>query len=100
MNGVRSTQPGPLSAVLAAVADGAPTVSSLVGATGLSEDVVEAAVEHLVGLGRLESVDLSARCATGRCGSCPLASAGPSCPGTSPWRTGAPVVALTVRRQG
>lgn len=90
---------GPLRAVLAAAGQGVSTLEDLAGVTGLSRDVVDAAVEHLVRARRLEAVDLSAACPASGCGTCPLRPGGrASCAtGSFGWR-GSRVVAYTVPR--
>lgn len=61
---------GPLSAVLAALDEGAGSLDEVARRTGLSRDVVSAGVDHLVRLGRLETRELGSGCPTGGCGSC------------------------------
>lgn len=63
---------GPLTAVLAAFEAGAVTHAEASRATGLSRDVVGAAVDHLVRLGRLERQVLTTGCPASGCGSCAL----------------------------
>ncbi len=95
---------GPLRRVLSAFEAGAVGVEDLARRTGLSRDVVEGAVEHLVRLGRIEARALSLGCPSGGCGTCasgrPDGSAG--CGSCRPARTagrGGPVlVALRLRR--
>ena len=84
----------PLSAVLAAFESGAATLADVGSATGLSRDVVDASVAHLVR-------ELSVGCPSGGCGGCASAVGGePGCgaPGPSRRRSGPALVALTVRR--
>lgn len=66
---------GPLTAVLDAYRAGAVTDAEASRATGLSLDVVGAAVDHLVRMGRLERQVLTFGCPSSGCGSCPLACA-------------------------
>lgn len=65
----------PLQAVLAALTDGAGTRGAVVTATGLSLDVVDAALEHLERLGRVEAHPIGAGCPTSGCGGCAMANA-------------------------
>ena len=91
----------PLSAVLAAFESGAATLADVGSATGLSRDVVDASVAHLVRLGRLNAAELAVGCPSGGCGGCASAVGGePGCgaPGPSRRRSGPALVALTVRR--
>jgi hypothetical protein len=60
----------PLRAVLGAVEDGVTTRKAIVIRTGLDPDVVDAAVEHLVRLGRVSSPELRTGCPIGGCGGC------------------------------
>ena len=61
---------GPVSAVLAAVEAGTPCLQQVASSTGLPEDVVRAATEHLVRLGRLRTQVLNASCPPEGCGGC------------------------------
>ncbi|MDO5534570.1 MAG: FeoC-like transcriptional regulator [Propionibacteriaceae bacterium] len=93
---------GPLSAVLGAFADGAHSLADVSARTGLPSDVVQASVDHLVRLGRLEARELAMGCPSSGCGSCASASAdgGPGCGASGPdaGRRGPVLVALTLRR--
>lgn len=93
---------GPLTRVLDAISAGAGTLASIGDATGLSRDVVDASVRHLVRLGRLEASELSMGCPGGGCGSCasatPHGDAGCGASGPSDARRGPALVALTLRR--
>ncbi|MHB1008713.1 MAG: hypothetical protein ACYC1E_05575 [Propionibacteriaceae bacterium] len=64
---------GPLHQVLAEVSAGTPTVAEIIRRTGLSDDVVRAALDHLVLSGRITSTKLSLGCPTTGCGTCPSA---------------------------
>lgn len=66
---------GPLSQVLGALTDGVGSLAEVARRTGLRPEVVQASVDHLVRMGRLEADELSAGCPTGGCGTCPVASA-------------------------
>lgn len=93
----------PLTAVLAAFTAGAASLTEVEGRTGLSHDVVNAAVDHLVRAGRLEATSLSAGCPSGGCGGCAFAasdgSAGCATGAPTPGRRGPGLVALSVRRR-
>ena len=62
---------GPLHLVLAEITAGTPTLTEISRRTGLSDDVVHAAIDHLVRAGRITSTELSLGCPTGGCGTCP-----------------------------
>ena len=62
---------GPLHLVLAEITAGTPTLAEIARRTGLTDDVVHAAVDHLVRAGRVTSTELSLGCPTGGCGTCP-----------------------------
>ncbi len=70
---------GPLSLVLAEVEAGTPTLTQMARNCGLDEEVVRAAVEHLVRAGRIETRELSVGCPPSGCGGCPLAAEGEGC---------------------
>ena len=94
---------GPLRAVLAALQDGAPSLQAVCTRTALDRDVVEAAVDHLVRIGRVSAKELAIGCPGGGCGSC--ASGVDDAPGCgahapTPSRTGPVLVALSVRPRG
>lgn len=92
---------GPLSATLAAFQGGASTLAEVTTVTGLSREAVDAAVAHLVRLGRLEARELAMGCPSGGCGGCASAVAGaPGCgaSGPSASRSGSALVALTLTR--
>jgi hypothetical protein len=78
----------PLRAVLAEIVAGAPTLDHVARRTGLGRDVVSAAVEHLVRLGRVDAEALSGHCPRDGCGGCGGCGV-PSCCGA----VGMPVVA-------
>lgn len=93
---------GPLASVLSAFEGGAGTLAEVAARTGLAADVVSAAVDHLVRLGRLDAKELAMGCPSGGCGSCASASAEgtPGCgaDAPNPGRRGPVLVALTRRR--
>ena len=95
---------GPLSAVLKAFEAGAGSLGEVEARTGLSRDVVQASVDHLVRMGRLHASELAMGCPSGGCGSCASASAegAPGCGAShpDPGRRGPALVALTLRRRG
>ena len=62
---------GPLHLVLAEITVGTPTLTEIARRTGLTDDVVHAAIDHLVRAGRITSTELSLGCPTGGCGTCP-----------------------------
>ena len=88
---------GPLHLVLAEITAGTPTLSEIARRTGLSDDVVHAAVDHLVRAGRLMSTELSLGCPPGGCGTCP-SSNGCSLPKATDRRPG--LVSLTLTGRG
>jgi hypothetical protein len=91
----------PLASVLAAFERGATSLSDVAHTTGLDRDVVDAAVEHLVRMGRLHAGTLSTGCPTGGCGSCASGDDdAPGCGSTGPSdaRTGPVLVTLSLRR--
>lgn len=92
----------PLHAVMAAFEEGATSLHDIALRTSLSPDVVNASVEHLVRIGRLDAKELSMGCPSGGCGSCasglPDGHAGCGSAGPSTARTGPVLVALSVRR--
>lgn len=90
---------GPLQSVLAAFTDGARSKGDLARMTGLRPDVVDAAVAHLVRMGRLAATELTTGCPTGGCGTCASGVEGvPGCgaPEPSPRRSGPALVQLTL----
>jgi hypothetical protein len=89
---------GPLSAVLEAFREstGTPTLGEIARARGMDPDLVRAAAEHLVRVGRLTSEVISVGCPEGACGRCPLSSSGPG--DCAPGRAAPALVALSVRR--
>lgn len=94
---------GPLTAVLDAFAAGVHSVDEVVRHTGLSRDVVDAAIAHLVRSGRLEAKQLSVGCPDGGCGSCASGlvdgSAGCGSAAPSERRSGPVLVTLGLRRR-
>lgn len=91
----------PLRAVLDAFAAGARSRVDVARATGLRDDVVDAAIAHLVRIGRIEARELSLGCPGGGCGSCASGVDGaPGCgaDSPSPRRSGPTLVQLSVRR--
>lgn len=99
---------GPLRAVLDAFREGAVSVAEVRRRTGLGDDVVDAAIDHLIRLGELDASYLAMGCPEAGCGSCasgvsdPGDSTGtgvrPGCGAASPaaGRRGPVLVALTL----
>jgi hypothetical protein len=93
----------PLRSVLTALADGAVSRVEVCDRTGLRRDVVDAAIEHLLRMGRLDARELAVGCPDGGCGSCASgAGNAPGCgaSGPSARRSGPVLVSLSVRRPG
>jgi len=93
---------GPLTRVLDAFEAGASSLAEVQASTGLSRDVVDASVDHLIRLGRLDARELAMGCPSGGCGGCASGTtegtAGCGAPGPSFGRHGPALVALTLRR--
>jgi hypothetical protein len=89
---------GPLAAVLAELRAGAPTLDDVARRTGLDRDVVGAAVDHLVRLGRVSADTLSSACPDGGCGGCPATSSCASHGAPAPAGRRPVLVALSVRK--
>lgn len=66
---------GPVTAVLDALRQGAGSLTEVSRRTGLRVDVVRAAADQLVRLGRAQECPLVAGCPSGECGDCALACA-------------------------
>jgi hypothetical protein len=93
----------PLRSVLSALEDGASSRTAVSDRTGLRRDVVDAAIEHLLRMGRLDARELTTGCPDGGCGSCASGSGNsPGCgaAGPSARRSGPVLVSLQVRRPG
>lgn len=97
-----SAESRPVTAVLAALQGGARSLAEVAERTGLGRDVVDAAITHLVRLGRLEAEELAIGCPSAGCGGCVSGTAegtagcGSSAPSTR--RSGPVLVALRVSR--
>ncbi len=97
---------GPLRRVLDALHAGAATRVELERHTGLSPELVDAAIEHLVRSGRVRREQLGGGCPEAGCGGCPSArtgadgagQAGPAGCGSGARITSRGPVALTLRR--
>lgn len=90
----------PLRSVLDAFTSGARSRADLERVTGLRADVVDAALDHLVRMGRVEARELSTGCPTGGCGTCASGvDDAPGCgaSGPSPQRRGPVLVQLSLR---
>ncbi|MDR1079194.1 MAG: FeoC-like transcriptional regulator [Propionibacteriaceae bacterium] len=66
---------GPLASVLEAFELGSRSTAQIARRSGLSLDLVQAAVDHLVWSGRLESTALASGCPASGCGGCALTRA-------------------------
>lgn len=91
----------PLRSVLTAFEDGARSRTDVCTTTGLRRDVVDAAIEHLLRMGRLDAKALTVGCPDGGCGSCASGVGdAPGCgaSGPSTRRSGPVLVSLSVRR--
>jgi len=66
----------PLRAVLAELTAGAHTLDDVARRTGLDRDLVHAAVEQLVRLGRVDASTLAAACPDSGCGTCSTSGCG------------------------
>ena len=96
------TTTGPLRRVMAELESGTPTLAEVARKLDLDEQVVRAAVDHLVRVGRIEAKELSLGCPASGCGSCASASpeGTPGCglPAPMPGRR-AGLVTLTLTRR-
>ena len=94
----------PLTAVLQAFAEGASSLDEISLRTALARDVVQASVEHLTRMGRIEAKELSMGCPSGGCGGCASGhadgSSGCGADGPSVDRRGPVLVQLSLRRPG
>jgi hypothetical protein len=93
----------PLTAVMQAFEAGCGTLDEVARSASLDRDVVDAAVEHLVRLGRLNAGVLAVGCPDGGCGTCATGVGdAPGCgsPGPSATRSGPVLVALSLTRPG
>jgi hypothetical protein len=92
----------PLRSVLSAFEGGASTLDDVRRRTGLDREVVEAAVDHLVRMGRISATSIASGCPDGGCGSCASGSqdGAPGCgsAGPSAARRGPVLVGLSLRR--
>ena len=101
MTAAAGVRRGPLSLVLDEMAVGAPTVAQMARNLALDEQVVRAAVDHLVRSGRVSARELSMGCPASGCGGCASAVDGePGCglPAPVPGRR-AGLVTLTLTRR-
>ena len=93
---------GPLSAVLEAFGSGSRSLAEVAARSGLSSEVVRAAVDHLVRMGRLDAKELALGCPSGGCGSCasgtPQGAGGCGASGPSGRRSGPVLVTIGLRR--
>ena len=86
---------GPLTRVLAAIDAGAGDRDRIVAASGLTRDVVDASLDHLLRIGRLSKESLELGCPPAGCGGC----SSPTGQGCARPVSGPTLVALTVRRR-
>jgi hypothetical protein len=89
---------GPLRTVLDELTAGTPTLDEISRRTGLDRDVVHAAVDHLVRLGRVTSSTLSSACPDGGCGTCSASDGCASHGAPAPVGNRPVLVTLSVRR--
>lgn len=66
---------GPLTAVLDALQQGAGSLTEVSRRTGIRVDLVRAAADQLVRLGRAQECPLTVGCPSGGCGDCALSCA-------------------------
>ena len=91
----------PLRSVLTAFEEGAHSRTDVCTTTGLRRDVVDAAIDHLLRMGRLDAKELATGCPDGGCGTCASGhgdSPGCGASGPSARRSGPVLVSLSVRR--
>ncbi len=91
----------PLRSVLRAFEDGARSRAEVTRTTGLRPETVDAAIEHLVRVGRVRAEPVSTSCPSGSCGGCPLSNGHGSGCGTATVAvrpSGAALVTLSVVR--
>ena len=88
---------GPLTQVLDAVTAGASTRPEIAARTGLAADVVDAAVEHLLRVGRISSPTLRTACPDGGCAGCGSVTGSGCAPTTGSTPAGPGPVPVTVR---
>jgi hypothetical protein len=88
----------PLHSALEALEAGARSIDDVSARTGLSPDVVSAAIDHLVRLGRLSVETLAFGCPGGGCGTC-ASGAGdtPGCGAVGPSNRRQGPVLVTIR---
>ncbi len=88
---------GPLRQVLTALTGGAASRAELARRTGLSRDVVDTCLEHLVRTGHVQAEPIGSGCPDSGCGGCPSgrADGAPGCGAPAPSRSQGPV-ALTL----
>jgi FeoC like transcriptional regulator len=94
-----ATADGPLRRVLAAFTAGAGSLDEVAHQSGLDRELVDAAVDQLVRLGRLSAKELSVGCPDSGCGGCASGHGDqPGCgaPGPSSARSGPVLIALSV----
>jgi len=75
-SGSAAAAASPLRAVLAELTAGAHTLDDVARRTGLDRDLVHAAVDQLVRLGRVDASTLATACPDSGCGSCSASTCG------------------------
>lgn len=93
---------GPLSLVHDAIAAGAHSRSDIATRTNLDATVVDAALDHLIRMGRLTTEQLGSGCPDGGCGGCSSGKADGSagCGAAGPANARGPVLIKLSRRPG
>lgn len=92
----------PLSAVLRAFREGATTLHDISEQTGLPMGTVNAAIDHLISMGRIEAKQLAVGCPSGGCATCATGNddGTPGCgaPGPTARTSGPVMVQLSLKR--
>lgn len=93
---------GPLTTVADAIAAGAQSRRDLADRTGLDPSVVDAAIDHLIRLGRISTEQLGSGCPDTGCGSCASGKSDGTagCGATGPANARGPVLLQLTRRPG
>lgn len=93
------TSAGPLRRIVAAIEAGAASRAEVAARAGLDRQIVDAALEHLIRSGRLNSERIGVACPDTGCGRCPSGRAdGTAGCGASGPQTSRGPVALTLTR--
>ena len=93
---------GPLSLVSRAIADGAGSRADIARTTALDASVVDAALEHLIRMGRIATEQLGSGCPDEGCGGCASGKSDGSagCGAAGPANARGPVLLTLTRRPG